>query len=307
MIAIVLRGPGELAYGEFEDPSAGAGETVVDVLRAGLNPVDLTRMSEAAVPSVPGNEGVGILPSGERVYFQRTLTPYGSFAQRALVDSSLPIPLPDAIGLGAALAIGLAGLAGWLSLAQCARLAPGESVLVLGASGPVGHIAVQAARLLGAGRVVAAARDALALEALPALGVDAVVALGGEDDARALRAVAGDGFDVVIDPLFGAPLAHSLWATAPGARVVSLGASAGPTATIARAALYGRSLLTYGNRTTPVAVKRAAYERMCRHVLAGELVVAAHEEVALADYSDAFARQRRHPHRKLVLVPPPIA
>jgi NADPH:quinone reductase-like Zn-dependent oxidoreductase len=275
---------------------------VVEVLAAGLNPVDLMRLGEAELPAVPGNEGVGVLDDGRRVYFERTIAPFGSFAERALVDAARSIPLPDALDDAAALAIGIAGLAGWLALESAAALARGESVLVLGASGPVGHVSVQAARLLGAGHVVAAARDVAAIEPLRALGADAVVSLEG-DAAAALRDAAGDGFDVVIDPLFGEPLVAALSATAPGARVVSVGASAGPTATISRAALNGRSLLTYGNRTMPVAVKRAAYERMAGHVLAGELVVAEHERIPLARFAEAFERQRAFPHRKLVLVP----
>ena len=269
---------------------------------AGLNPVDLMRLGEASLPAVPGNEGVGLLGDGTRVYFERTVAPFGSFAERALVESALPIPLPDALDDGAALTIGIPGLAGWLALESAAALAPGESVLVLGASGPVGHVGVQAARLLGAGRVVAAARHVAAIEPLRALGADAVVSLEG-DAAAALRSAAGDGFDVVIDPLFGAPLVAALAATAPGARIVSVGASAGPTATIPRALLNGRTLLTYGNRTMPVALKRATYERMAGHVLAGELVVAAYDRVPLERFAEAFDRQLASPHRKLVLVP----
>ena len=305
MMAVVVGASGEVAFETSADPVAAEGEAVVEVLAAGLNPVDLIRMFEAPSQCVPGNEGVGALASGERVYFERTLAPFGSFAQLALVDAAIPIPLPDGIEAAAALTIGIAGLAGWLSLQWCAQLAPGESVLVLGASGPVGHIGVQAARLLGAGRVVAAARSLAAIEPLRVLGADALVALEG-DYAAALRDAAAAGFDVVIDPLFGEPLAAALAATAPGARVVSLGASAAPTATITRAVLAGRHLLTYGNRLTPAGVKRVAYERMCRHVLAGELVVAAHEQIELERFADAFTRQAAHPHRKLVLVPPPL-
>jgi NADPH:quinone reductase-like Zn-dependent oxidoreductase len=302
VIAVVLRTPGTApALEHFAEPVASDGQLVVEVLAAGLNPVDLIRMYEGALPCVPGNEGVARLPGGERAYFERTLAPFGSFAERALVAADLPIPLPEELSSGAALAIGIAGLAGWLSLERQAKLQPGERVLVLGASGAVGRIAVQAARLLGAGRIVAAARDVAAIEPLRGRGADELVALGG-DCAPALKAAAGDGFDVVIDPLFGEPLVAALAATAPGARVVSLGSSAADTATIPRRVLAGRQLLTYGNRTTPVAVKRAAYERMCRHVLAGELVVE-HESVALADFAEAFAAQARHPHCKLVLIP----
>ena len=303
MIAVVVRAPGRApALEQFDEPVAGEGQAIVEVLAAGLNPVDLMRMSDGPLPSVPGNEGVGRLASGERVYFERTLAPFGSFAQRALVAAALPIALPDELSSGAALAIGIAGLAGWLSLEWQAELRAGESVLVLGASGSVGRISVQAARLLGAGRVVAAARELAAIEPLRGRGADELVALDGDYPA-ALKAAAGEGFDVVIDPLFGEPLVAALAATAPGARVVSLGASAAGTATISRQQLAGRHLLSYGNRTTPVEVKRAAYERMCGHLLAGELVVE-HEAVALADFAQAFAAQARHPHRKLVLIPP---
>lgn len=305
MKAVVLRGPDEIVFAEFEDPVAGDGEAVVEVLAAGLNPVDLIRMFEGDLPSVPGNEGVGLLENGERAYFERTLTPFGSFAQRAKVAVALPIAIDAELGNGAALTIGIAGLAGWLSLEWAAKLRPGESVLVLGASGAVGHVSVQAARLLGAGRVVAAARDAAALERVRELGADAVVRLEG-DYAAALHRAARAGFDVVIDPLFGEPLVAALSATAPGARVVSLGASAGPTATLSRSVLSGRQLLTYANRMTPSAVKRAAYERMSRHVLAGELAVADFELLELERYAEAFERQAAYPHCKLVLVPPPL-
>ncbi|HEX4033377.1 MAG TPA: zinc-binding alcohol dehydrogenase family protein [Solirubrobacteraceae bacterium] len=300
MMAVVVRDADTPpAFEEFDDPRAGEGQFVVDVLAAGLNPVDLAMIGSGALPAVPGNEGVARTPGGGRAYFERTIAPFGSFAQRALVAAELPIALPDELSTADALAIGIAGLAGWLALDRAAALRPGESVLVLGASGAVGQIAVQAARLLGASRVVAAAREPCAVEDL---GADAIVELTGDYPA-ALRDAAGDGFDVVIDPLFGKPLEAALTASAPGARLVSVGASAGATAEIERSGLVGRTLLTHGNRTTPVDVKREAYLRMCGHVLAGELSVVS-EEVPLERFAEAFARQRAHPHVKLVLTNP---
>jgi NADPH:quinone reductase-like Zn-dependent oxidoreductase len=305
MRAVVLRGPGELVFDEHADPSPSSALAVVTVRAAGLNPVDLTRMSEAALPSIPGNEGVGELDGAGRVYFERTVSPFGSFAQRALVEAARPIPIPDALEDGQALSLGIAGLAGWLSVERTGMLARGERVLVLGASGAVGHVAVQAARLLGAARVVAAARDRTSLDSLRALGADETVALGA-DDAAALLEAAHGGFDLVIDPLYGAPLVAALAATAPGARVVSVGASAAATATIPRSLLYGRSLLSHGNRTVPAEVKRDAYRRMVAHVLAGELVPFPSEAVPMERFAEAFARQRSGAHAKLILVPPDV-
>ena len=228
MMAVVVRDAGAAPVLEdFDEPVAGDGQTVVDVLAAGLNPVDLALMGSGPLPAVPGNEGVARLAGGGRAYFERAIAPFGSFAPRALVATELPIPLPDDLSTADALAIGIAGLAGWLALERAAELAAGESVLVLGASGAVGQIAVQAARLLGAGRVVAAARE---LGSVGDLGADAVVELTG-DYRAALREASGEGFDVVVDPLFGEPLEAALTATAPGARLVSLGASAGSTVT----------------------------------------------------------------------------
>ena len=299
MAGVVAEAGAPPAFESFAEPSAGEGQIVVDVLAAGLNPVDLAMMNSGPFPSVPGNEGIARTDGGGRAYFERTIAPFGSFAERALVAAELPIPLPEELSSADALAIGIAGLAGWLALERAAALAAGESVLVLGASGAVGQIAVQAARLLGAGRVVAAARER---STIAELGADATVELTGSYAAE-LREAAGDGFDVVIDPLFGEPLEAALAATAPGARLVSVGASAGAAARIERSALVGRTLLTHGNRTTPVAAKRAAYLRMCDHVLAGELRVTS-EEIPLARFAEAFDRQRRHPHLKLAMTNP---
>ncbi|HEY7965580.1 MAG TPA: zinc-binding dehydrogenase [Solirubrobacteraceae bacterium] len=300
MMAVVVRDAAAApVFEDFEEPVAGDGQLVVDVLAAGLNPVDLALMGSGPLPAVPGNEGVARLAGGGRAYFERTIAPFGSFAPRALVAAELPITLPDDLSTADALAIGIAGLAAWLALERAAGLAAGESVLVLGASGAVGRIAVQAARLLGAGRVVGAARE---FGSLGDLGADALVELSG-DYRAALREASRDGFDVVIDPLFGAPLEAALGASAPGARLVSVGASAAATATIERSALVGRTLLSHGNRTTPVEVKREAYVRMCGHVVSGELRVAS-EELPLERFAEAFERQRGHPHVKLVLTNP---
>ncbi|MCS7008037.1 MAG: zinc-binding dehydrogenase, partial [Gaiellaceae bacterium] len=173
-------------------------------------------------------------------------------------------------------AAGIAGVAAWVPLARLAAVGRSERVLVLGATGLVGTIAVQAARLLGAERVVAAGRDEAKLARLPELGADATVRLVGERLGERLReACGGEGPTVVLDPLWGEPLAAALEAAAPGARVVNVGQSAGAEATIASAWVRGKQLriLGHANVALPAEERRAAYEEVAAHVAAGRIRV----------------------------------
>lgn len=302
--AILHRVGGTPEVGEFDDPVAGEGQVVADVVAAGLNPVDLAMASGAmgtpTVPSVVGREGIALLPDGRRAYFSGPVAPYGSWAQRTLVDPDATLPVPDELDDGLAVAMGIAGLAAWLPLTHHARLRPGERVLVLGATGVVGQIAVQAARLLGAGRVVAAGRHADSLTRLA--GVDATVTLGGADDARALAAEAGGGYDVVVDTVYGAPFVAALGGTAPGARLVTIGMGAGASAEVPFAALMGRTHIGHGTQLVPRDVVRDAYAKLTRHAAAGEIVVEI-DRYDLDRAADAWAAQAAGPHRKLVVVP----
>jgi NADPH:quinone reductase-like Zn-dependent oxidoreductase len=175
-------------------------------------------------------------------------------------------------------------------------------VLVLGASGVVGQIAVQAAKLLGAGRVVAAARAREVLEALRERGVaDEIVVLTG-DIEKALREAAPDGYDIVVDPLYGQPLEAALAATKRGARIVVVGASAGSAATIPITSVYGRTVVGHNNGSVPLEDRREAYERMAQHAARGEIEVAV-EKRPLQDVEDVWRRQAAGPHHKLTIVP----
>ncbi len=312
MRAAVLRDYGAAPQADdFEDPAGGEDREVVEVLAAGLNPVDLSVASGSFyggspdLPYVVGREGIGRRGDGQRVYFDAPVAPFGSFAQRVAIDPDSAVAIPDGLDEALAVCFGIAGLAGWLALEWRAQLAEGESVLVLGASGVVGQIAVQAARLLGAGRVVGAARGPKGLDRARELGADAVVRLGEVDAlAGALRDAQPDGFDVVVDPVWGEPAAAAIEATAPRARVVQIGQSAGSHASIASAAVRGRMLAILGhtNFMTPTKVRQAAYARMVEHAAAGELVVEA-ERVALDDVAEAWARQAQGVGHKLVIVP----
>jgi NADPH2:quinone reductase len=291
----------------FDDPPTLEGFEPADVLIAGLNPVDIYIAAGAygplEVPCVVGREGIARLGDDRTVYFSSPPHPYGSIAERAPVDPASSYTVPDGLDPGLAVACGIAGLAAWLPLEWRARLQPGESVLVLGASGVVGQIGVQAAKLLGAGRVVAAARSEDVLRRLLGRGADEIVVLGGPDDGKALRDAAGrHGYDVVLDPVYGAPLEAAMPATASGARVVSVGAAAGDRATIAFADLFTRAHYGYSNRQAPFERRREAYERLTAHAEAGEIAIDV-ERVPLDQVADAWRRQAQSPHRKLTIVP----
>jgi len=312
MRAAVLRELGTTPeLGEFDEPAAGGGQVVLETLAAGLNPVDIATASGAfyggspELPCVVGREGIGRTGDGARVYFGATVAPFGSFAERVPVDPGSVFAVPDDVADEQAVAFGIAGLAAWLSLEHRARVGEGETVLVLGASGAVGQIAVQAARLLGAAHVVAAARSAEGLERARALGAHATVSLDEPDDlAQAFRDAAIGGVDVVIDPLWGEPGVAALEAAGSGARVVQLGQSAGAEATVRSAAVRGTplSIIGHTNFAVPIEVRRAAYTRMVEHAAAGELTADV-ETVPLDRAAEAWERQKEGPKTKLVIVP----
>jgi NADPH:quinone reductase-like Zn-dependent oxidoreductase len=307
MRAAILRSVGgDPEVGSFDDPTPSDGHVVLDVSLAGVNPIDIRlasgQLGAPRVPSVVGLESVGTLDDGSRVYCGASIPPFGSWAQRTLIDAERAFPVPDAIDDELAIALGISGVAAWLPLEHHAKLRPGESVLVLGATGTVGRIAVQAAKLLGAGRIVAAARDAAALGEVEGLGADAAVVLGRGDDAQALLRAAGDGFDVVIDPLYGAPFEGALGATRLGARLVTIGESAGPEAVVSFRALQGRTHIAHGNGHLAFELVRDAYAKLTELAASGRITVAI-ERFSLDDAVRAWRTQAQSPHRKLVVEP----
>src|SRR4051812_3802178 len=259
-------------FDDFKEPQPDDGHEVAEVVVAGLNPVDLFivagRYGPVDPPFVAGLEGIARVGGGRRVYFNGVPKPFGSMAAEAPIDPSTSFDVPDGLDAGVAVALGIAGLAAWLPLEARAGLQPGETVLVIGATGVVGQIGVQAAKLLGAGRVVAAGRNREALERLRELGADEIVVLDG-DLEQAFAAAAGDGYDVVLDTVFGPPLEAALPATATGSRIVTVGAGAGTAVSVSVGVLFGRTLIGHSNSQAPLDVRREAYERMAQHALAG--------------------------------------
>jgi NADPH:quinone reductase-like Zn-dependent oxidoreductase len=278
---------------------------LIDVSTAALNPADLVYASgvrgRPETPFVPGIEGVGTTPDGRRVHFTPTVHPHGSIAQLAVAPLTALRDLADDIGDAVALGLGVAGTTGWLALTYKGALRAGESVLVLGATGSVGQIVVQAARALGARRVVAAGRDQATLDALLGRGADAIVTLDEGYEDRLVEASEG-GFDLVVDSLYGEPMVAGIRATREGGRIVNLGMRAGRTVELPGIPFKGRDLLSCSVGAIAPEVQTRAFADLCGLARRGEIDVAS-ELTRLADIAASWERQDSSPHVKLLVEP----
>jgi len=277
------------------------GDGPVEVVAVALNPLDLAVAAgrfyggHPPFPYIPGAEAVGRV-DGKRIYMFGEgygVARDGFLVERTDFPADRGAPVPDGLDDGVAAATGVAGVAAWVSVAWRASVREGDRVVVLGATGLVGSIAVQAARLLGAERVVAAGRDPARLEHARELGADATVELEGDDLATTLReAAGGDGPTVVIDPLWGEPARAAVDAAAPKARIVNLGQSAGPEATFTSAAVRGKQLtiLGHANVAMPPEERTRAYGELAEHVAAGRIRIDV-ESFTLDEVADAWSAQ----------------
>lgn len=308
MRAAVLHTHGEPpTAADHPDPVAGEGCSIVRVTAAPIVPLDLLCASGTsyfgapAVPYVPGVQGVGVVEesatvaSGTRVFFATSagMAPAdGSLAERAAVPDEDLVVLEAAAGSAAGVAaIGLSGVAGWMALTWRAGMQAGERVLVLGGGGAVGQVAIGAARVLGASRVVAVVRSDASRERALAAGADEVVALSPDVDELTSR-LGEPAYDVVIDPVFGVAATAAARVLAPGGRLVNLGGSSGDEAVFSSSVLRSRSasVLGYTNNALTVDQRHDALTAVLRHVAAGAIAVA-HETVTLADVATAWQRQ----------------
>ncbi|GAB1821694.1 quinone oxidoreductase family protein [Herbidospora sp. RD11066] len=274
-------------------PLAGAGDVLITVTCAPITPLDLlcaTGLSYFGVPSlpyVPGVQGVGITPSGERVWFPTSagMAPGdGSLAEVCAVPSSDLVRVPDGCGDVEAASLGLSAVAAWMALTWRARLSPGENVVVLGAGGAVGQVALRAARLLGAASVVGVSRT----------GLDGCIPLEPVSTLAARLRDAIGAADVVIDPVFGEAASAAAQVLAPEGRLVNLGGSASDSAVFSSSVLRGRavSVLGYSNNFLTPAQRGEALGVIFGHAARGELSVD-HYVVGLEGVGRAWDATRR--------------
>ena len=250
-------------YQRFPVPQPeGEHEILVDVLAVGLHPRTRTGAagthytSTGTLPMIPGIDAVGQRPDGSRIYFVAEDDVIGTMADKAVVDLRRAIELPDDVDVAKIAAAMNPAMSAWVALRRRVPLQPGQSVLILGATGNAGAMAVQVAKRLGAGRVIGAGRDRDRLDALTSVGADALVQLTDDDDdetARALGATAAE-VDIVIDYLWGAPAQRAIPAllTARDDRSrelnwIQIGAMAGPTIELPSVALRSANFRLQGN------------------------------------------------------------
>src|SRR5579884_2045565 len=212
-------------YADFDEPEPSGDEVLIDVSAAPLSHVTRYRASgthyssAGSLPFVVGLDGVG-RHNGKRVYFVLPRAPFGSMAERTVVKASQLVPLPDGLDDATAAAIAIPAMSSWAALTVRTKMTAGQVVLVNGATGISGRLAVQIAKLLGAGKIIATGRDPAMLQALATLD-------------EALQKQFGNGVDIVLDYLWGESAERLLAAAAKTSkdakpvRFVQIGSSGG--------------------------------------------------------------------------------
>ena len=267
MQAAVISAPGQLPLcTQFRDPAANDSteETeIVTVTASAISPLAKARSSGShysstgQFPLTAGVDGVGRTADGRRVYFALPESPFGSFAEKTLVDTHHLVPIPDTLDDITAAALANPGMSAWAALVERARLTRGETVLIHGATSTAGRIAVQLAKFLGAGKIIATGRNPTELNQLLQLGADETIPLnldppnpdhphGATQFEEALISHFTQGIDIVIDYLWGQSALSILTAItqaledAHPVRFIQVGSAAGEP-TIALPASHLRS------------------------------------------------------------------
>ncbi|WP_329000512.1 zinc-binding alcohol dehydrogenase family protein [Kribbella sp. NBC_00709] len=312
MKAAVLHEVGGVPrYEEFPDPVPAAGEVVIEVLAAAVENVDKAVAAGkhyasgkylGVLPMIPVFDGIGALPDGTVVGFGNVRPPYGALAERTVVPEGAYARIPD--GIDPAVATVMASAITALTMKTAAGLQPGETVLVQGATGVAGRLAIQVARLLGAGRIVATGRDDAQLGELDA---DTVINTAVSDEELQQAYADAGGYDVVLDFLWGRPTEILLRALTPdtfafGAptRIIQTGDVAGPNLVVPGATLRTSGVELYGaaRNLTPESMGES-YQQVVEWTRAGDLTFQI-DRVPLSEIESAWQRTSSHGRRVVV-------
>lgn len=268
MKAAVVYSAGQTpVYDNVEAPKDQQGQHLIQVKAAALSHVTRARAAgkhysaSDSYPFVVGVDGVGITEDGQRVYFANPQPPYGAMAEQVALSPKQCVPLPDDIDDVTAAALANPGMSGWMALRERAAFQPGETVLVNGATGSSGSLAVQIARYLGAKRIIATGRNPQMLHNLTALGADQVISLVADEAEQraAFEAAFANGVDVVLDYLWGVSAQMIIESStkisdaAQPLRFVQIGSMSGDQMVLSAAMLRSRANLIMGSGLGSVA------------------------------------------------------
>jgi len=319
MKAAVLHEIGGIPrYEDFPDPVAGDDEVVIDVKAVAVENVDkriaagahyASQQYTAQLPAIPAFDGIGALPDGTLVGFGNPRRPYGALAEKTVVPKGAYMPIAEGIDPAIATVLGTA-ITG-MSIKTAAGFVPGENVLVQGATGVAGRLAVKVARLLGARRIIATGRDNDQLREVQTLGANTVINTAVPDEAlaRAYLDAKGDGYDVVLDYLWGRPTEILLRSLVPKSfafpkptRLIQVGESAGAALTLAAESLRTSGVEIYGAaKGLSSQTMHEVYSQVVAWVQTGELTFDV-VKVPLSDIETAWQRTDLRGSR-LVVVP----
>ena len=286
-----------LTIEEVELPAPGAGETVIEMAYAGVNPVDTSGAAGRVAPDGPlprtlGGEGAGTVDGRPVLVRGHGLgaTRDGLWAQAAVVPEAALIDIPDGVGLAEAAAMGVAGVTAWRTVSEVAQAGPDDTVVVLGASGGVGSIIVSLAHGLGA-TVIGQTGNRGKRDFIAAQGADHVVVCGADELAGQ---ISGFGPTVVFDPLGGGFTGAAIEALRPLGRLVLFGASAGQTGELPLLQLYRKGLRIYGYAGLIASSEdlAAAIRAALGALASGEVSLPIDSVLPLAEVNTAFDRLR---------------
>jgi NADPH:quinone reductase-like Zn-dependent oxidoreductase len=306
MKAAVLSEPGKgPMYDDFKEPVAGEGESTIAVSAAALNHLARSRAAgthysvTSDFPFIAGVDGIGRLDNGQRVYFMLPRAPFGSMAEYSVVKSSYCVPVPEELDDITAAAIANPGMSSWVALKERAGMKGGETVLINGATGASGRLAVQIAKYLDAEKIIGIGRNASTMRSLHSLGADATISLlqsPSEFKEELDRHLNGSGIDIVVDYLWGssAELLLGAVATLGGNRTptqyIQVGGMSGPTITLPSAVLRSSTIEIKGSglKSVPTHCFINAIDSLFRATVSTKFEIST-QSVRLSDVKEAWS------------------
>jgi NADPH:quinone reductase-like Zn-dependent oxidoreductase len=311
-------------YADFPDPVPKENLELIRVKAASIKNLDRMLIKGThysnhykKLPAIAGIDGVGLLENGIRVY-AGALPPYGMMAEKAIIARNYSVPVPDAVDDITAAAIPNPGVSAWLSLQWRGGIKKGDTIFISGATGVTGKLAIQLARQMGAGKIIATGRNEKVLQALPQLGADYVISLMQSEEIikEEIHSLMQEyPFDIVLDYLWGKPAeiildaitGDNLTKTGHATRYIQVGEMAGSAIRLPAAALRsaGIELCGLGGGSVPKEIMVKIFTETIPHIfyLAAEGKISIDTEIVPLKNIEKEWLQKDVGGRRLVVVP----